>query len=125
MARRKGLHRGTKEWGWDSDVTLSQGDASLQERWVGEVWLPAGWFPHGDTAWVVGARVASGGLASGPVRGEALAQGPPLRSVRCLWAGDSEMTPLEPEGGARGCRAPGGTPKAAGGVETELRVGWG
>lgn len=52
-----------------------------------------------------GACVASGGLACGPVRGEALArcQGTPLRSVRQpLWAGDSETTPLETKGGAGG-----------------------
>lgn len=30
-----GLHRGRRGWGRDSDLTLSQGDASLRERWDG------------------------------------------------------------------------------------------
>jgi len=32
------------------NVTLSRGDASLQERWHGGVWLEAGWPPRGARA---------------------------------------------------------------------------
>lgn len=58
--------------------------------------------------------------------GTPLAGGPGCTPEVCpllLWAGDSEMTPLEPRGGAGGGKAPASTPNAAG--DTEPGVGGG
>ena len=91
---------------------------------AGGVWLSAGWPPQG---WGVRMRRCMrgvcGGLACGPVRGETLAwgQGTPLRSVRCCGQG-MRNDPSGARGWGRGgCRAPGGTPNAAGDRETRAQ----
>lgn len=78
---RRGAERG-RLWGWDSNLTLSQGDASLHERWDGGLAVGRAATPQWEDR--LGSCVHAWRLGGWPV---ARGQGTPLRSVRCCGQG--------------------------------------
>lgn len=113
LARRRRAHRGREgaSWGWESNLTLSQRNASLHERWVGSLAVGRGASPWGYS---LGHACMRGvwGTSRRPK-----SQGALLRSV-CCCGGGFRNDPLEQRGGAGVGGAPGSTPNAAGAMET-------